>query len=222
MPRNRLHREIKISFLLVLRARHSVASSQAIPDPNASDVPCGITLVGTSGGVADAYGEFVVILRTATYDPVPNAEIIIDFRNCVPDIHVASVQPMAGVVVDCAVAGPIIRLTTDSHGVARARIVGAASHHAAGDPGAGFKCAGFSSSGVDLGPLNIATYDQDGVGGVNPVDVSLWISDALSTRTIVGRSDFNCTNTINPVDLSRLLSASFGSGSLVSATNYCQ
>jgi len=109
------------SALLVLRAPHSRSASQVetpIPDPTLSDVPCGITLVGTTDGIADSRGEFTIVLRSA-HEPVPNADIFIDFGNCVPDIHVSQIQPTSGVFVDCPVTGPMIRITTDGQSANR-------------------------------------------------------------------------------------------------------
>lgn len=69
--------------------------------------------------------------------------------------------------------------------------------------------------------LNVAAYDQNGSGGVNPADISVWLSDSFDVD-FEGRSDFNCSNGVNPADLSLLLQTSLLAGSVQSAADYCQ
>jgi hypothetical protein len=38
----------------------------------------------------------------------------------------------------------------------------------------------------------------------------------------VGRDDYNCSQTLNPADLSVMLQASFSGGSTQSGASYCQ
>ena len=100
---------------------------------------------------------------------------------------------------------------------------GAASNDGGGAPGAGFKCATVFAGDENLGTINVGAFDQNGFGGVNPADISVWIRDAFAfPSAFYGRSDFNCTRTINPADLTLLLQTSFGSGSTRSALAYCQ
>ena len=91
---------------------------------------------------------------------------------------------------------------------------------------AGFRCAVVRvdpAYGGNLGTMNVAAFDENGVGGLNPADISVWLPDAFAfPQAYVGRSDFNCTNSINPADLAMLLNASLGSGSTHSGSPYCQ
>lgn len=57
-----------------------------------SDVPCGITLVGMTGGVPDVRGEFRVVVRDLAMNPMAGCEVSIDFQRCF-DIQVGLDQP---------------------------------------------------------------------------------------------------------------------------------
>ncbi len=197
------------------------------PGSDDSDVPCGIVLVGTTGGVPDARGEFLVVIRDLAQNPVEGCEVSIDFQRCF-DVQVSLDQPWPGLSVECVAGAPpyaIVRGTTDAEGRVYFRIVGGARNTGAGTPAYGFKCARVFVNGFDLttpvGGVNVAAYDQNGTGGVNPADVSVWLSDSFDAD-LEGRSDFNCSNTINPVDLSLILQASLAGGSAQSAADYCQ
>ena len=182
-----------------------------------SDVPCGITLVGTSGGVADAHGEFTIVLRDLANNPAASCEVMIDFGGCDPDIRISMNQPHPGIRVECDANGARVLATTDANGRITMRIVGAATP---GASAAHYKCAQVFAGGQSLGTINVATADLDGGGGSNPTDISLFLTD-LFDADFEGRSDFNCINTISPSDLSLLLRISLGAGSSQSGTNYC-
>ena len=199
------------------------APGLGVPCSADSDIPCGIRLVGTTSGVPDQRGEFQIVLRDLAHNPIPDADVSIDFGACATDIRIAASQPTSGVTVDCSTGVPVVHATTDANGIVRIRLVGGANHHASHDPGAAFKCAEAWARGENLGRINVSAFDEDGTGGVSPVDVSLWLTDAFAFAGVyVGRSDFDCSFTITPGDLSLLLSTSLGAASLVSATNYCQ
>ena len=191
--------------------------------PSAADssVPCGINLVGTTAGVADARGEFTIVARDIAHNPLPGTAVAIDFSGCTPDIRLCSVQSAAGTAVDCT--GNVIHAVTDGNGQVTLRILGGANNATGGAPGAGFECARVSADGIWLAFVNVGAVDQDGAGGVNPADVSLWLSDAFAfPATYVGRSDFDCSHTIDPADLSLLIQASLGGGSSQSCPQYCR
>jgi hypothetical protein len=188
-----------------------------------SDIPCGINLVGTHNGVADPRGEFSIVVRDLAHTAVPDCEVTIDFGAC-GDIRIATVQPSPGVTVECLASHhALVHATTDALGTVRMSIVGFATNTAAHSPGAGFKCATVYAGTTNLGTINVAAFDQNGAGGVNAADISVWLPDAFDFPTVYrGRSDFNCTNSVNPADLSILLATLFGSGSIESAADYCQ
>jgi hypothetical protein len=203
----------------VLAASSAMAS---VPSPADSDVPCGLNLVGTAGGVADSRGQFTIVVRDLAHNPIGGSSVVIDFNACAADIRVCSVQPVAGVTADCSGAVGQISAVTDGTGSVVLRIVGGARNLAAHTPGAGFKCATVYADGVNLGNINVGAYDENGGGGVNPADISLWLPDSFDfPATYRGRSDFNCSNTINPTDLALLLGASLGAASTASCGAYC-
>ena len=191
-------------------------------DPTSSSVPCGINLVGTTAGIADALGQFTIVVRDLEGNPLAGTVVTIDLSACTPDIRLCSAQSAAGESVDCA-AG-VIHATTGGDGQVTLRILGGANNVAGHAPGAGFDCAkvfGNNGHGEEfLGMVNVGAFDEDGAGGVGPLDISLWLSDAFPT-TYVGRSDFNCSHKIDPVDLSLLLQVSLGGGSHQSCSQYC-
>jgi len=203
----------------VLAASSAMA---AVPSPADSDVPCGLNLIGTTGGVADSRGQFTVVVRDLAHNPIAGSSVVIDFNACNVDIRVCSVQPVAGVTADCSGAVGSISAVTDGSGSVVLRIVGGARNTAFGTPGAGFKCATVYADGVNLGNMNVGAYDENGSGGVNPADISVFLPDSFRFPTFyVGRSDFNCTQNINPADLSLILGVSLGAASFNSCSAYC-
>jgi len=201
----------------VLAASSAMA---AVPSPADSDVPCGLNLVGSTSGVADSRGEFTITVRDLAHNPIAGSSVVIDFNACSVDIRVCSVQPVAGVTADCSGAVGEINAVTDGAGTVVLRIVGGARNIASGSPASPFKCATVYADGVNLGNINVGAYDENGAGGVNPADISVWLPDSFDAD-YVGRSDFNCTNTVNPADLSLLLGVSLGGGSFASCASYC-
>ena len=196
------------------------------PGGDDSDVPCGITLVGTHSGVPDPRGEFLVIIRDLAQNPVEGCEVSIDFQRCF-DTQVSLDQPWPGLSVECVAGAPsyaIVRGTTDANGTVVFRIVGGARNTGSGRPAGGLKSARGFVNGFDIttpvGGVNVAAYDQNSSGGANPADIALMLSDAFSPG-LEGRSDFNCSNTINPVDVSMMLQASLQGGSQQSGSDYC-
>ena len=200
----------------VLAASSAMA---AVPSPADSQVPCGLNLVGSTAGVADARGQFTIIVRDLAQNPIPGSSVVIDFNACALDIRVCSLQPAGGVTASCPGAVGEINAVTDGAGTVVLRIVGGA-RNVGGSPAAGFKCATVYADGVNLGTINVGAFDQNGGGGVNPTDLSLFLPDSFD-GDFEGRSDYNCSNTVNPTDLSLLLGASLGGGSSTSCTAYC-
>ncbi len=220
-----IRRPAAVSFVL---ASLVTAAALAIPAMGLADLPCGpdcvsmpcqVNLVGATGGEADAVSEFSIVVRDLAQNPIANSIVLIDFAAC-PDLRIAAQQPFSGVTANCGGSVGAVSAITDATGIATFRIVGGARNLTGGVPGAGFRCARVYADGVLVGTLNVGAFDQNGVGGVNPVDVSVWLMDFF-TGTYVGRSDFDCNQTLSPVDLSRLLSVSIAGGSTSSAAAYC-
>lgn len=205
---------------IVLAAATSV-SAASIPSAPDSDIPCGLMLVGTTEGVADPRGAFTIVVRDLAHNPISGSSVVIDFDACEIDIRVCSVQPFAGVSAECA-SGPVgeVSAITDGTGTVTMRIVGSGRHSVSSAAAEGFKCATVLVDGVNFGNINVAVVDQNGTGGANPADLSLLIDDNLD-GDFEGRSDYNCTNTISPADISLWLSHYFGGGSASSCASYC-
>lgn len=189
------------------------------PEPPNATMPCHINLVGTTGGTADAAGEFSIVVRDFANNPMAGSVVSVFFAECA-DLRIAAVQPFPGLTVDCGATVGTVTGITNGDGIVEFRIVGGARNLSGGAPGAGFRCARVYADGVLLGTVNVGAFDQNGAGGVNPVDVSLWLGDIFS-GSYFGRSDYDCSGTLSPVDLSRLLSASLSGGSMASAASYC-
>lgn len=193
-----------------------------------SDVPCGIVLVGTHAGVADPRGTFLVTIRDLGHNPVADCEVTLDFSGC-SDLRIGTVQPDPGTLLQCVptpehpTPGALVSKRTDASGNATFRVVGSASHTMSGESGAGFKCMRLYAGSQLLATVNVAAFDLDGAGGVSPADLAVWLPDAFAYPGVyVSRSDYNCTNSINPADLSLLLAASFGGGSTQSVGDSCR
>jgi hypothetical protein len=215
--------------LIALGTTLCVAPALAsIPSPGNSDIPCGVNLVGTSAGVPDPRGEFSIVVRDNANNPIPNVRIEIDFCSCrgpvkETDIRLCAVQPdgdVISVVCSAECPGGLMSADTDGTGTLTLTLVGAGNNALSFSPAAPFMCAIIYADGVNLGTVNVGAYDQNGAGGVNPADISVWLADSFD-GDIEGRSDFNCSNSVNPADLSLLLGVSLGSGSAASCSSYC-
>jgi len=193
----------------------------AVPSPADSDIPAGLNLVGTSGGVADVRGEFTIVVRDLAHNPIAGSSVVISFDNCEIDIRVCSVQTWPGVTPDCA-SGAVGEVSgvTDGTGTVTMRIIGGARNTSSGAPAEGFQCATVFADGVNMRQINVGAFDENGSGGVNPADVSVYLADQFD-GDFEGRSDFNATNTLNPADLSILLGVTLGGGSATSCGAYC-
>ena len=196
-------------------------ATAAVPSASNSSLPCGLTLVGTTFDVADIRGEFSMVIRDEAQNPIPASSVVIDFDACEIDIRICSIQSFAGVAVDCT-SGPVgeISAVTDGAGVVSLRIGGGARNTGANSPSESLGCATVHADGVYFGQINVAVLDQNGVLGVTPPDVAGLIGDICDPE-IEGRSDFDCSGTIDPRDVCILIDALFGGGSTTSCSAYC-
>ncbi len=206
--------------VLAVSLASTTIDAECLGPSHDSQVPCGITLVGATAGIVDTRGEFIIRVRDLAQNPVPDCEVMIDFRACRPDIRIAADQPHPGLRVECDANGTRILATTDANGIAVFRIVGAATAGSGGPAAAGFKCATVYAGSANLGTINVAAFDLNGGGGVNPADLSLFLPDSFGAD-IEGRSDYNCSNTVNPSDMSILIQAALGGGSFRSGEMFC-
>jgi hypothetical protein len=211
-----------LSFLVLCALVAPSHGDVGPPNGPSSTVPCGINLVSMTGGVPDPLGIFTIIVRDADQNPVPFTPVVIDFSNC-PDIRLCASQPAAGASVQCSGASGSIRAMTDEDGTVTLSLVGGATNVTSGVPGSVFQCATVSAGDplILLANVNVGAFDQNGTGGVVPADISRWLGDSFSPG-LEPRSDYNCTQSINPADLSRLLDVVLGGGSVSSCATYCQ
>lgn len=190
------------------------AAMAAVPSPAPDSViPCGLNLVGTTGvgGTADAKGQFTIQVNDLALNPIAGSSVVVSFNGCTPDVRVCATQsfPVSGIVSDCSGVVGEVSAVTDGNGEVILRVTGGANNLASGTPGAGFKCGVVYADGVALGTVNVGVFDQNGAGGAGVPDVSLWLADSFrfaSLAIYVGRSDYNCSNNINPTDLAQMLS----------------
>lgn len=203
-----------LAAVLLLPARFAAAD---VPDPSQCDLPPGIHLVGTLLGVPDPFGRFEVVVRGAAGLPIRNVRVEIDFAQCAPDVRICAVQPGAE-TIDCG--DHRVYGVTDGAGRVAFTIVGSSNNATGAAPGHPLNCARILMEGVGISTAKVATFDQNGVGGVNPVDMSVWLPDSFS-GTFFERSDFNFDGSLSPADLSLMLQVSLSTFSFMSCTGYC-
>ncbi len=194
--------------------------------PAAAQAPCGscpscIMLVGTNGAVADPVGNFCVTAVNPTdCAPLPGALIVVDFSAC-PGVKLCSIQPDPTMTVNCATR--TVSKMADATGTACFDIVGGAIV-AAGVPCPPPGCATISALvGTSLVPLChplVSTPDLDNMGGVNPTDLSIWLSIYFSGQ-YCQLADYDCSGTLSPTDLSKWLSIFFAGGSVAGCPVSC-
>jgi hypothetical protein len=180
------------------------------PDAANSSVPPLITLVGLGAdGSADPLGTFTAVMRDFNNVPILNSAVVLDFSRC-PDIRLCADQHDPNVTVDCA-AHTLWKLT-NINGQATFRVVGCAAN-LGGTPGSTGPGLDVYGDGAFEGSARVAALDQNG-GGVNGVDLSLFLSDYFSGQNYA-RSDYNGDGVIDGNDLSLWLAAFFAGGSAV-------
>jgi hypothetical protein len=204
-----------------------------VPDPGHSVIGTGINLVGTTGGVADAHGQKLIVVKDAGGTPVQNSTVTINFTACTgQDIRLCSTQPFAGVGVSCANKEVVV--LTDASGTATFRVLGFALNPGGATnpnppaPGFGSGGATVKADGVLLGTLNVGAYDQNGTAGCSSVDLALVANDKFSfawsgggPASFRGRSDLDGNNLITSVDLALAATVKFAASSTVSCASAC-
>jgi hypothetical protein len=200
-------------WLLVLMAPIAPARAQTF----CIDGPCGFNLVGFKAGVADPHGEIRLRIGVGpTCTPVGGVPVELDFTRCKPDIRLCATQDN--------VACPLYLTSTDADGYITIRLGGASNNTGASPGYSGAACGGGCVTvrihAEPIGTLSVGAFDQNGGGGVNPADISLWLSDAFAPQ-YVARSDYDFSNRIGPADLALLLQVSLDGNSVTSGNPYC-
>ncbi len=204
----------KAMLLSVLGLLVAGAAFASVPNPANSTIPVGITLVGTTAGVADPYGQFTVTVRDFSNNLIPNSSVILDFSANTPDIKIQSTQPFAGLTTDCTTK--TVRALTNASGVATFRIVGSSI----GPVTSGFTKGTVLADGVVLGHTEVAALDLDGVGGAGANDLSVWTAYFLATQA-AGAGDYDYNGSLGANDLSVWVAAFLSAGSTVSSSPNC-
>lgn len=208
-------RIVTLALLSTLAATTAFAKT---PSPTWSTWPSAISLVGTSGGVADSLdGTFEVVVRDIANNPTGGVPVWIDLSSA-PDLRFCADQ---GGNVSCSAR--YVSQLTDSRGIARFALTGGAR---AGVPPSGRGSVHLFADGLDLtvfgppGGLVMSAYDLDGVGGVGGNDLSLWLGD-FGSLVYGQRDDYDSDGVVGGNDLSLLLKV-WGSGhSNQSCASYC-
>ena len=187
-----------------------------IPDPNNCDVPDHIVLVAQGAdGTADPFGTFTILVRNLAGDPQQSSSVVLYFRDC-PDVRICTNQS-PDLMVYCE--GRSVRGFTGPDGRVTFRVVGCANNLGA-SPGAVAPGVDVYADGVFLRTISAAVLDQDGGGGLDGADLSLFLADYFSGQPF-SRSDFDGDGTLSGNDLSVWHAAFFAGGSARSGTPSC-
>jgi hypothetical protein len=207
----RLRAALPISFILL--AILAASAWAGLPTPACgpcSTVPPALILGGKNslGGV-DPGATFTIVVRDLANYPIPFSLVELDFGAC-SGVRVCSVQPDPDLTVFNCAQGFLAKYT-DVSGTASFRILGAA----AGLPGGACSTAGCAkvyADGVLIRQVNVATPDLDGVNGVGPADLSVWLN-LFFAGTYCGQADFDGSGKVSASDLSWWLNYHFLAGS---------
>ena len=212
----------RVASLLVWFVAFTATAVHAQAVQYCLDGPCGVNLVGTSGGTADPHGEITLRVGLAPLcTPVPNVPVQLELAACGPDIRFCSQQPSWPGPASCT----LLYGFTNDDGEITFRLVGGANNTTGAVPGyAGAPCTQgcmvVRINGAISGRLSVGAFDQNGNGGVNPADISVWLVDGFSGQYFA-RSDFDFNNLVSPADLSLLLDVSLDGQSQQSCNFYC-
>jgi len=217
--RRTLHFHLAAAFAALCSLAPPLAHASNIPYPPNCTIPSHVVLTGLDAhGAADPLGTMTFEIRSLVNLPLNNAVLAIDFGQT-PDVRPSEVQPDPSVTqVFCAAGGPIVQAFTDINGRVTIRLVGRAYHSAAS--GAHAPTLQIFCNGVFLSTVPVSAFDQDGGGGLNPADESLFFSDFFSGQ-YWARSDFDGNGALGPNDLSLWEQAFFASNSVQSGAGTC-
>jgi hypothetical protein len=191
---------------------HSALAGIPAACPACSTVPSTLTLGGQTGGIGDPNVDFAVVVRDFSNQPIVGSVVMLDFSNCA-GVKICGAQPDPGIaVIQCS--PPQLGKLTDVQGRVSFRIVGNSSGIPPG-PCAQRGCVKVFADGVLIGDPSIATPDLDGMNGVSPVDLSIWLG-LFFTGGSCAAADFNGSGAVDPADLSTWLHYYFAGGSVQS------
>jgi len=193
-----------------------------VPSPaNSIPLPPRINLVGVNSGslLADSLSpasKITVIVRDLANNPIANSSVVLDFTGDISDTRIGDTQPYQGVTANCGTHA--VTALTDATGSVLFVVQGggkspAGIKHAAG-------AGKIYADGVLLGSLNVGMYDLNGLGGVDPLDLSQLGGDIFSGVN-PDRANYNNDGVVDGLDLSIWGAVFFSARSNQSAATYC-
>ena len=186
------------------------AAFASVPSPTNSSAPACVALVGNSGGVIDAAGQFTVTVKDIANLPINNSLVVVDFSGA-SGLTLCSNGAFAGVTIDCGTQ--TARAFTGPGGTVTFRIAGHANNVGGNvAPYASYNDGKIFADGVLIKSPTINAYDHDG-NGVGGPDLSAWLGDFFGGNN-PSRSDYDCSGGVGGPDLSAWLGVFFGSGSV--------
>jgi hypothetical protein len=221
----------KATLLSVCGLLAAGAALANVPSATNSSEGGTIRLVGRNGAgtVVDPVGNYTVVVRDLANNLIQNSSVVLDFSNCGSfDTRLANSQIHPGVTLDCPTKS--VRGLTDAAGSITFRVMGGAQNNGAA-PGNLTPCARVFADGVLIkdavttggtGNVRVAAYDENGIGGLTPLDLSAWTGDFFCPcASYFVRSDFDGNGALSPLDLSNQTGVFFASGSFTGAAGYC-
>jgi hypothetical protein len=211
-------RTVRVVATIVTLISASTTSASP-PSPWNSTAPPFVALVGISNGVVDPLGEFVVVVRGLSNNPLPGRIVEIDFSGCAGvTLGGPASQTFPGVTTDCT--GHIISALSDANGIARFRIAGGGGAGGSSD-GPAPDCVHVRAARVLLLTTpSVQIFDLDGFNGVKANDLSLWLADFARGAPYLSRSDYDGNGRVGINDLSVWLNV-FGAGGSVTSAITC-
>jgi hypothetical protein len=189
------------------------AAMAGVPSAANSNVPGCVPLVGSTAGVPDGNGTFIVIVRDLANNPLSGASVVVDLSGT-SELALCDDQLDANALVVCA--SKTTRKFTDGLGSVTFTVLGGGAGPAATLIGGGKIFA----NGTLIGSPTVNAYDLNGIGGLGAADLSTFLADFASGNPY-GRSDFDCSSTLGAADLSKWLAVFSGGGSGASCAVQC-
>lgn len=189
----------RFAFSLVIMAVALLAPAAfGDPSPTYSSVPPWLNVVTPHPWGLEPADVYTVVVRDEVGDPVPGVQVVLDFGACNHIRFAAEQVTPSDVVVDCA--SDTMRALTNASGTATFVVYGSVVSRVptVSDVGCVTVYAGFPR--VELGHSSVRSYDLDGFNGLTANDLSLFLCD-LGIGQYVARCDYNGTGGVNALDL---------------------
>jgi len=189
-----------------------------IPDPAQSTFPSHILLMGHQSGPGDPAGEFCITVRSYTGEALANSAARLDLSGC-PGVRLCADQFDPNLIwIRCS--PPAVAKVSNAFGTVCFRLIGSTTVSPGGSCPP-MHCLQLSVDGVQFPSVSVATPDLDGVGGLSPADLALWL-EFFFNGSNCSLADFDGSGDLGPADLSEWLDLYFAGGSTASCGGpYC-